>query len=520
MVVASVYETEERGEGNSSFLYPDAVAGFVSSVAPLVQEYYVFTSSGLATEELLSRKSGGNLHVEKLEHLFEFASRKPIHVWHDFGFGKPHTLEQLRRSSTQKFFRTTDFRIERLTKYADSGNPDWARYDGIIYPDECTRDLHLWSFGYDAGAVTARVIPSAIDFRQFPVVSREDARRILGLPINEVLYLCFSSRSPRGGADAMPVLNAFEIAASGRTDLRLAIAEVNSSGTATNIGQAVVDGESIQVSLFANMAEQVVPLLFAAADVFVHLPDTPSKDSDLALLYAAGHKLAIIATGWPTCKALLKHLSPATLLPVVSHPDIAEYLAETLVREPNEFCSFALSQAIGFDIFAVAQQISALADDAKHRQALGKAAFEGAVRANGIAKRAHSYVSFWSELKKYSSKPAEWFTPKKRLRWFGPGPTVMGSVQQLSDHSTIEVTPFGKAVLDRNMVQSELSELVFPQIVLDVLKNSQNPVKVRDILSLFADPDDACGSFLRSGALYHLLFCLKCGLVRSNMVQS
>ncbi len=518
MVVASFYPAEEDSE---SAMVPvskrERLRSFVLSVAPLVEGYYVFTSNGVNHRQLLP-DCLPNVHIANAGVLFENNFRRAIDIWHDFGYGNCRTFDQVRHLTRQNFHITGDFRIERFAHYSDTGDADWSAYDGVIYPTDYAREAHRRS-AVVLPPVMSEVIPPSMDFDLVAPVTKADARRLLGFFQNEILFLCVSDFSARYGSDLLPIVTAFESAASGRQDLRLVIGGQDLSGISPKLKDGLLNKAILsQITVLANPHEQIFPLLFAAADVFIHLPDSPNKDSSTMLLYAMAHGLAIIGARWPACESMVDHLQSGLLLPMYSNSGIFEYLGETLHRESNEACSLIVSQGILFDVQTLAKNMRTLADGS-HRQTLGAAASDKVRNHYQAPNAARAYVEFWNALKKRPIKGNRTSELKgtngyerKTLHFSYP-------FAELNGDRCLCVTKLGDAALSGKSVPifDETSELIFNPLILEIMKRFKNGARMGDVLdALVPTNGEASQRALHSGILYHTLFALKRGLLSQN----
>lgn len=521
MKVASFHFADEQSEVGLPFCHREATRAFVTSVAPLIQDYYLFTPCEV-NSSILIREAPANVHILKAADLLQCMSAEPIDIWHDFGDGGNRALDQLRRFTGQKFPITGDFRVERITHYADSERPDWSSYDGVVYPSEDARNLHLCNSSAPTHRVS-EIIPPCLDLVLSPPLSKGDARRLLGFSDEEVLFLCCSDFSPQHGTDLLPIITAFELAATKRSNVRLVIAGRDVSDHAAKLKSNLLDARNFsQITLSPNPDRLALAMLFAAADVFVHLPDSPSKDSPLTLLYAMANSLAIIARKWASSETFMHHLLSGVLLPMRSRLDAFEYIAEILRRESNKLRALILSQAIGFDVELLADWFVIFARDKRRRQTFGAAALKNAALRLHPEKAAQSYVRFWNSLQRnVSSDSAAATTPcSKPFR----GPSIdyektSGPVLQVRSDQVFCLTRLGEALLAGKSfeVPEGLNEVIFPQVVLKILEQCKTKANADRVVNALAGQSKGqSGRIARCGILFHFLFCLKRGFLRIN----
>lgn len=518
MIVASLYSGDEGlRPAKVPLSKRGTIRSFVLSVAPLLDVYYVFTSRDANHGDLFP-DCPPNVHIANIGDLFGGTFDRTIDIWHDFGHGDWRTFVQVKRFTGQNFHTTGNFRIERFAHYADTRCPDWSAYDGVIYPTEYAREVHL-RYAAVSPPVMSEVIPPSVDFTLVAPVTKEDARRLLGFPQNETLFLCVSDFSARYGTDLLPIITAFEIAVSGRQDLRLVLSGRDLFNVSSKLKDGLLNKAVLpQITVLANPHEQILRLLYAVADVFIHLPDSPIKDSSATLLYAMAHGLAIIAARWPSCESLVDHGRSGLLLPVLSNSGIFEYLGETVRRESNEVCSLIVSQATFFDVETLAEQMRTLMDDSR-RQTLGAAAANKARKYYQAQDIAHAYVEFWNALKKHAVKgnrnsETKNATGRERNKLHFSYPFV-----ELNGDCLLKVTKLGEAVLSGKSVRifDETSELIFNLLLLEIVKRFKNGARMGDVLSALVPINgEVSQRALRSGILYHTLFALKRGLLSQN----
>lgn len=513
MNVATILN-EDRSQPLVPFCYADVLNSFVCSVAGSVEAYYLFVPHGLNHSEVVPGHPP-NVHIFNTDELFTCLSTRRIDIVHDFGYGSLRSLEQLRSLSGQRFHITGDFRMERLADYADTGHPDWGSYDGIVYPAEHARKIHrLYSPSMPADFPSA-IIPPSVDFNCIDMIEKRDARSLLGLPQDEVLFLCVADFSPRYGTDLFPIISAFELAGLENPNARLIFGGRDQFNGALRLRKGLLQKAFYnQITFMPNPDWYALVALFAAADVFIHLPDSPQKESPYALLFAIGHKLAIIASEWPSIEPLVNHLQSGISLPMFSNRGTIPYVEGFLRRETNETGSVAVSQATAFDVAALARFMKILVNDEEYRRGLGADAFARAQRPVQSANIAGSYIQFWTELRARPLR-ASAFQSFKNINC-SDEKTFLDSVQPLNGDTVLRLSDLGNATLAGKEFWSyhETSGLLFPPVVLQVLECFKDNNKIQDALdNLVISADDPSQAALRAGMLYHILFCLKRGFL-------
>lgn len=520
MIVGSVYLNEDRSQGILPYCYEDLAKSFICSIARGVEAYYVFVPRWLNRSQLIPDRPP-NVHLLSLDELFEGISSQRIDIWHDLGYGTLRTMEQLRALCGQQFYITGDFRMEKFTDYADSGRPDWAEYDGIIYPTEHARNVHRLHSQSVSLEKPSAIIPPSINFDCADMLEKQDARSLLGLPHDEVLFFSISDFSPRFGTDFLPIITSFELTASKHANCRLIISGRDQYGFASLLRNNLLQRKiSNRITILPNPDWHALVSLFAATDVFLSLPDAASKDSPFTLLYAMGNKLAPIVARWPLIEPLVEHRWNGLILPLYSNVETFTYLEGFLRRESNELGSMIISQASAFDVKLLAAYMNMLVEDVNLREFLGHNAFARARALRQCDEVAASYIKFWATLKgtrisKCTSDCAG------NVAYFRIKGRFLDSIYHLDDEKIVRLTELGNAILEGKPFHfyPETTGLLFMPVVVQVLDFFKQPAKLRGALDVLVNNQDPLSrQSLRSGILYHILFCLKRGFLNWDSV--
>jgi hypothetical protein len=233
------------------------------------------------------------------------------------------------------------------------------------------------------------------------------------------------------------------------------------------------------------------------------------------------HGLAVIAARWPGGESVLEHQKSGLLVSVYSHGAAFERLAGLLCCSAKDTNAMILSQATAFNMLELAAEIGRLADDAEYRETLGRNA-SAIVRArNHAANSARAYVDFWLGLKRRAASASGQARPGP------PGPggadhcvrTLCDCATPLDMDSPLRLTPLGEAALSGRApgIYEDMHGILLAPIVYEVLDHSRAPVPPRALVTALADlSEDAPRRLLESGLLYHILWCLKQGLVTSG----
>ncbi len=307
MVVASFYtEHKSRDPAVSPFCERETVRSFILSVAPLVEDYYIFSPNGVNLRELFSDcPPECACCTYRRWKSSESSFKARIDIWHDFGSGNWRTCDQIGRLTRQKFHTTCDFKIGRLSHYGDTGHADWSAYDGVIYPTEYAREVHRRSTVASLPAVWD-VIPPSVNSDLVATVTKEDARRLLGFSQDEVLFLSASDLSARCGTDLLPVVTAFELAASGQMTFRLVVSGRRLSDVSSKLRDGVLSASILgQVTVLTNPHPQIflcclLPPMFLFTSLIRQLSNRSST-----LVYA------MAGTDWPSLAHDGLHVKPS-----------------------------------------------------------------------------------------------------------------------------------------------------------------------------------------------------------------
>lgn len=516
MIVASIYSIEDQFQISTPFFYRDYVRTLVLAVASHIQRYYIFVTPGVNHDELFPELPR-NVRIVDMDKMFVCVSRQRIDIWHDFGYGNHRALDQLKNLTGGKFRSTIDFRMERFLHYADSGRPDWGSFDGIVYPTEHARKLHVEMLQLPSTGVQSTVIPPNMDFKFLNPLLKEDSRRLLGLPQDEKIILCVSDFSPRHGTDLLPILRAFELDVSKRSNVRLVISgrdALDNIARLQNGPDQKID--SSRITLLGNPDRLSLAMLFAAADIYLHLPDSPFKDSPWLLLYAMGHKLAIIAAKWPSAEALLDAETSGVLVPFYSHQGISSYVKEILGKESYELGALISSQTTGFDVETLAARMERIINEPVYQKNLGACAFERGMLKNQSDDAGCGYVAFWEGLKR---KPESDGAPhgSRNFQVFKTECRYLDAAPEFNEAAVLEITEAGRAALGGLKLRfyEETAQVIFPAVVMGILKQVKRPTKIREVLESGSQAQSGTSrDVLRAGIMYHLLFAIKRGLIR------
>ena len=490
----------------------------IGSLARLVERYYVFVHPGVDRCEVLP-DGPSNVHIASFDEISECLCRERIDIWHSFGYDADEGISSLGHRSKREFCMTADCAMPDVCRSAQTGGANWNYYDGIIYPAKLVQTLHLRYSSVRESSVVCTTIPTAIDLGAANSIGKNDARGVLRLPQNALLLLCLSDFSPRHGTDLLPIIGTFQMAKRHLGDVWLILCGADggnlSSALRRDPAGAATRGRTI---LLANPDSCSLTMLLSAADVLLHLADAPSNDSPEMLLNAMAHGLPIIASRWPSSESIIEQENSGILISNYTHAGAFKHLAGALCCGSEEMESMILSQATALDVPGVATEFVRLAADSDYRITLGENARRIVHAQNQPEKAALSYVAFWQGL---------------RLRKFR-GPDPAGAVgagdcrrvsllcecaASLDTDSPLHLTLLGDAVLSGGApgIYEDMNGVLLVPILYELLELSRSGMSPAALVARMASASDEVPAWpIESGVLYHVLWCLKRGLLTSE----
>lgn len=142
--------------------------------------------------------------------------------------------------------------------------------------------------------------PLACRDTQLEPLDRAMARKLLGWPDDQVIYLCFGRLSTEYKADLASLLLVFRRlhSVSSSTHLVIAGSDIHSGGCTNLKGEIRACGLDGAVSVLANVDPVRKRALFSAADVFVAPSDNLVESFGLSIIEAMGAGLPVVASNW------------------------------------------------------------------------------------------------------------------------------------------------------------------------------------------------------------------------------
>ena len=153
------------------------------------------------------------------------------------------------------------------------------------------------------------VIPLGIDTQLYKPRDKAEVRRLLGLPLDKKLILCFGRIDHATKADLNPLLIAFNaLFARGQQDAVLVIAGNVAPPEVAIIRQTAAHlGCGNRLIIRPNPSVIEGPLYYSSADIFVSISDTIQESFGLSPLEAMSSGLPVVVSDWSGYKETVQH---------------------------------------------------------------------------------------------------------------------------------------------------------------------------------------------------------------------
>ena len=504
----------------NSYLY--TVHHFLNTLAEQVEKVFICNHSEGAQLQDSQHSTSPKLRLVGGSELAQVLSEQPIDIWHDFGFHSPFVLKALRGSSGQEFSITYEVPPEYLLGIEACELMTLKSHDAVIYPLEKLSEFVHRDERYSDSTVTRDikpssqlVIPLGIDLESVRPMDKHDARCLLGYRGNDTVVLCHLELSSSSRSDLVPVFDAVRKAATAQKNTRLII-----SGTATpsllyELRQLAYDSVgNLDVRFYLNPVAHAVPLLFSAADIFLLPSDGFSREALVTTTYAMAHKLPIILPEYCLAKALIEHEQSGLLVESYANEQALEYCLEALNFLPTVMSHSLVTNARGMHSAALVGKLVMMIQKPEWRTNIGVAAFNRAKRLYDIKHTVRAYVQLWQSLVNARSTRLK---PQK-TRCLGRNRKFLIETQPLNENLTLMTSDRGLTMLKQPVIKIPYywREWIYGSIVLQLLRASQEGATIGNLTrSLLETSGCTCSSYLKSGILYHIGWCLNEGLLES-----
>lgn len=170
-------------------------------------------------------------------------------------------------------------------------------------------------------------IPLGVDADFLRPLSREHARQVLGLPLNEPIILCVGRLSDELKADLEPLLWVFSQLCC-KQPMNLLIAGSDPNGYSRVIeARAQELGIADRIKLILNFPYFLKPTIYSAADVCVAPSDNIQETFGLSITEAMACGLPVIASDWSGYRDLVVDSDTGYLIPTLWPDDAAGRLS-------------------------------------------------------------------------------------------------------------------------------------------------------------------------------------------------
>jgi glycosyltransferase involved in cell wall biosynthesis len=245
------------------------------------------------------------------------------------------------------------------------------------------------------------VIPYGIEDDRFRNRDRGQARQLLSISRDTVVFLWLGRLSLEYKADLHPLLRAFQsvLASDAGKDCLLILAgSAAPTNYAARLAQAARQlhlGERLRV--MEDVSDLTRDLLYGAADVFVSPVDNIQESHGLAILEAMAAGLPVVCSDWSGYRELVQHGVTGFLVPTLISPGAfrpAEHLA---VCAPSPHPERCLSSATIVDVAALARALSLLAGSEELRREFGAKGRDRAQSGFRWSQVIHQFAASWRE---------------------------------------------------------------------------------------------------------------------------
>jgi glycosyltransferase involved in cell wall biosynthesis len=357
--------------------------------------------------------------------------------------------------------------------------------------------------------VILEVIPFGFDGRGLQRLGREQCRKRLNLPVDEVTGLCFGRFSEYDKMDLFPLLQAFQRIYPKGKPWRLILAGAAHSSSYVEMlklwARALNIGERIMIR--TDVAEDEKWDLYGAADFFVSPSDNLQETFGLTLLEAMAAGLPLIVSDFdgyreiattdlalriPTCWASNELFSSSAIAPL---------LDEALWHR-------CLAQSITVDLDRLATALKAFFEQPELRVRMGRKArqrFDAHYDYRNVIGRLET---LWEDLK------GRWSVARRERDENPIFPDFFHAfshyvTETISSATALKCTSFGETLLRSGAsypLFEDMGRLIDPDSVKRIIASSREPITVSELMSRLGGTDKA--------AFYQVLWMLKHGLLQ------
>lgn len=244
---------------------------------------------------------------------------------------------------------------------------------------------------------TIHRIPLGVDTDFLRPLPRNQAREVLGLPLDEPVILYVGRLSQDLKADLDPLLWAFAQLSS-QTPMTLVLAGSDPSGYSRMIETRAQDyGIADKIKLILNFPYFLKPTIYAACDVCVAPSDNIQETFGLSLTEAMACGRPVIASDWSGYRDLIVNDHTGYLVPSLWPDGAADRLAAF-----GPLCSYAprrhfLARHTAIDVAALLERLRTLVMQRPLSEQMGRAGRERALEHYGWKTIIPTHVELWKE---------------------------------------------------------------------------------------------------------------------------
>ncbi len=258
------------------------------------------------------------------------------------------------------------------------------------------------------------LIPFGIDTDQFRQLSREDARRRLGLSQEQTIILSFGKISPADRADPLPLLIAYSRLSREQDSLLIIAGDDTSFRMGSALTAAAAQrGCAARVKVISDPSSSMKCDLLSSADIFVALGDNLQEGFSLSLAEAMSAGLAVIATDWGGHRECIADGISGLLVRTALSP-LGECLP-LLTAYSGPSVEQRLSASTAVDLGGLTRALKALIESPEMRRRLGENARMYAQSSCSWPKVMARYDDLWDELAAEKQSACQSAPPRELL---------------------------------------------------------------------------------------------------------
>jgi D-inositol-3-phosphate glycosyltransferase len=248
------------------------------------------------------------------------------------------------------------------------------------------------------------VIPLGIDIGSFGQVERLAARRELGVPKDDVVFLYFGRFASHLKMDLFPLVLTFAQVVRGCRSrnqkpplLMLAGDDCEMNLTPHLEKFAAELGITDCVSVRPNPARAVKRDCYAAADVFISPCDNVQETFGLTIIEAMAAGLPVIASDWDGYRESVEHGVTGLLVPTYWNTGM-DYISKLAIVRSDSATHWMLGQCVTVDPACLRNSIESLMNAPELRRAMGEEGRKRAVERFDWPVIIGQYEQLWEEL--------------------------------------------------------------------------------------------------------------------------